>query len=144
VGRAELRTIITVRAPIERVFEHLTDHEAMGRWPGVGGCRVVREGKPRNGRGAIREVKARGLTLLEEVVVFDPPHRFDYQIVKGLPVAHRGTVHLVPSADGVVVTWDITMASRWPLIAEIACAQLRTGLPKALAFFKRETESAPR
>lgn len=144
MGRAELRTTLEVRAPIETVFERLTDHEVMARWPGIGGCRLVREGRPRNGRGAIREVKVRGLTLLEEVVVFEPPHRFDYEIIKGLPVAHRGTVHLVPSKDGTLVTWDITMASRWPLLAEVVCAQLRSGMPRALQFFKTATESDAR
>lgn len=137
-----MTTSIEVRAPIERVFEHLTDHEQMARWPGISGCRLIQTGSPKNGRGAIREVRVRGLVLHEEVVVFAPPHRYDYEIVRGLPVKHRGTVHLLATEDGGTrVTWDITMATRLPLLAEIVCAQLRAGLPKALAFVKAELES---
>jgi len=86
----------------------------MSDWPGVSSCRLVREGSPRNGLGAVREVVGNGLTLLEEVVAYLPLEGYDYKITKGLPVDHLGSVRLKSIDDGVRLTWNIRMSSRWP------------------------------
>jgi hypothetical protein len=140
MGRSEVRESIDVVAPLEFVFERITDHEAMSAWPGIQACELVREGQPRNGLGALRRIRALGLTLLEEIVAFEPPHRFDYRIIRGLPVDHHATIRLSARADVVAVDWSIRLASRWPLVSEATGALLRRGLPGALAYFKRETE----
>ena len=114
MGRFTIHEEARIAAPIEAVWERLTDHEGMSDWPGVGSCRLVRDGTPRNGLGAVREIKARGLTLLEEIVVWQPPERFEYTITKGLPVDHRGIVQLARDGDATRVTWNIRMDSRWP------------------------------
>lgn len=134
----------TVHAPMDMVFERLIDHESMNDWPGVGSCRLIVAGTPRNGLGAVRAVKARGLTLHEEVVLYEPPERFEYRIIKGLPVTHLGSVRLFQEGESVRVCWRITVSSRLPLLSWIICQQLRGGLPKALAYFKAETEKAAR
>ena len=72
-------------APIERVFDAISDHEAMTNWPGVSLSCLIREGTQRNGQGAIREIFARGLKVVEELVCWDPPVRYDYKILKGSP-----------------------------------------------------------
>jgi hypothetical protein len=133
---------LRVAAPIDLVFQRLVDHEAMSEWPGIASCRLVREGVPRNGLGAVREVKARGLTLLEEVVHYEPPLRYDYRITKGLPVDHLGTVRLSPMEGGVELSWEVRMASRWPLVCEVVGRLLKNGLDGALGWFKAETERA--
>jgi uncharacterized protein YndB with AHSA1/START domain len=79
-----------IAAPIDHVFERLTDHEAMVDWPGISACKLVVEGAPRNGLGAVRRVTVSGLTLDEQVVTWEPPSRFEYRIIRGLPVKHRG------------------------------------------------------
>lgn len=144
MGRADVHATLRVRAPIEFVFDQLVDHDAMNDWPDIASCRLIREGSPRNGLGAVREVKTRGLRLLEEVVEFDPPHRYDYSIIKGLPVEHRGTVTLTEEGQSVRVEWNVRMRSRWPLVCEIVGALLQRGLPNSLDHFKRETERALR
>ena len=140
MGRAHVRDTIDIQAPIERVFERLVDHEAMSDWPGIAYCRLVREGTPRNGLGAIREMRARGLRLVEEVVHYEPPVRYDYSIRKGLPVDHLGSVTLAPKDGGVRLTWEIRMRSRWPLVCGVVGFLLGKGLPSALAHFKAKTE----
>ena len=106
----------------------------MAEWPGVQSVRLVRDGAPeRNGLGAIRRVKLLGLTLDEEVVRWDPPHRFDYVIIKGLPVRHLGKLELTEEGDETTLTWRITLASRVPLLAALVLWRLRAGLPAALA-----------
>jgi len=144
MGQAHVSKKIHIAAPIELVFERLLDHEAMGDWPGIGSCRLVREGTPRNGLGAVRQVKVRGLTLLEEVVHYEPPLRYDYRITKGLPVDHLGSVRLVPTEGGVELSWEVRMTSRWPLVCEVVGNMLSRGLDEALASFKTETEKVTR
>src|SRR5262249_55346475 len=102
---------IRIRAPIERVFERLTDHEDMRRWPGVSACRLITEGTPRNGLGAVRRISVYGLTLDEAVVRFEPPHRYDYSIVRGLPVDHLGTVELSAQGATTEVRWRVRLSS---------------------------------
>jgi len=141
MGNAKLRESITIDAPIEHVFERLVDHEAMSDWPGVGRSRLVVEGSPeRNGLGAVRAIRAKGVTLLEEVVRFEPPTRMDYTITKGLPVEHLGVVRLEEVGGSVELTWEVTMSSRWPGVSAIVIRLLGNGLPTALAFFKEDTE----
>ena len=140
MGQAPVSKKIHIEAPIELVFERLVDHDAMNDWPVITSCRVVREGTPRNGLGAVRKVKTRGLNLLEEVVHYEPPLRYDYRITKGLPVDHLGTVRLSPTEGGVELSWEVRMTSRWPLVCEVVGYLLAKGLDETLAWFKAETE----
>lgn len=152
MGRSTLTLERTIRAPLQMVFDRITDHEAMSDWPGVSKCWLVAEGTPRNGLGAVRAVKARGLTLHEKVVLFEPPNCFEYTIIKGLPVDHLGSVSLAVDNDGagdggsdvVRLRWHISISSRVPLLARIMTWQLRTGLPAAVDYFIAETERAAR
>jgi len=144
VGRTRIHLTETIRAPLQLVFDRISDHEDMRNWPGVSDCRLVAEGQPRNGIGAVRAVKARGLTLHEKVVSFDPPDGFDYTIVKGLPVDHLGQVRLSEAGDQTRIDWTVEMSSRIPLLAQLVGMILKRGLPSALAHFKRETERAAR
>jgi uncharacterized protein YndB with AHSA1/START domain len=142
VGTKNVEARALVRAPIARVFERITDHEAMREWPGIGACRLVKDGSPRNGLGAVRRIRAMGITLDEEVVHYEPNVGYDYSIIRGLPVDHRGVVRLSEVDGGVEILWRVRLASRWPLVAEIAGTALQRGLPKALAYFAGETERA--
>ena len=142
MGQTHVHVTVNIKAPIELVFDAVSDHEAMSDWPGVSSCRLVREGTPRNGQGAVREIRARGLELLEEVVHWEPPVRYDYTITRGLPVEHLGSVRVAPDGDGVTLTWDIRMSSRWPLVCGVVAYALRRSLPAALAQVKAEVEEA--
>ena len=135
MGFARIEVSVVVRAPLQQVFERITDHEAMAQWPGISSCALIAEGTPRNGVGAIRRIKASGLTLDEQVVSFEPPHGYAYQIIRGLPVKHLGTVRLTEAADGVRVDWHVELSSRLPLVAQLVGMALRRGLPGALKYF---------
>lgn len=142
MGQVHVVKKILIDAPIERVFEQLVDHEAMSDWPGVGSCVLVREGAPRNGLGAVRQVKTNGLSLLEEVVHYEAPTGYDYRITKGLPVEHLGTVRLSEMGDGVELRWEVRMSSGWPLICGFVGSRLSKGLDQVLPWFKQCVESA--
>ncbi len=141
MGKGAVDIEASIRAPIARVFERLIDHEGMAKWPGIGACRLVKEGTPRNGLGAVRRIKVSGITLDEEVVHYDAPTAFDYAIIRGLPVDHhRGQVRLAETGGAVRVTWSIRLSSRVPLLAQLTALGLRRGLPKALAYLRAELE----
>ncbi len=142
MGKTQVERRKLVRAPIELVFERITNHEDMKNWPGVASCELVQIGEPRNGLGAVRKIRAGGLTLHEKIVQWEPPNRFDYTIIKGLPVDHRGTVTLARVGDGVEVCWTVKMSSQIPLLAQIVGLLLGRGLGQALSYFARETETA--
>jgi len=142
---SELVRRVRIRRPKDVVFAMLSDHEGMARWPGVSRCRLVTEGQPRNGVGAVRQVTAGGLTLLEEVVEFSPPDRFAYTIIKGLPVEHLGTLQLFDDrggdGDATLVEWRIRMTSRWPGLAPAVRVVLGIGLGRALSFVRDQLEA---
>jgi hypothetical protein len=116
----------------------------MSDWPGVTHSRLTSEGsEERNGLGAIRVVRARGLDIHEEVVHFDRPNGYEYKITKGLPVKHLGSAGLTDLGGGTTrLAWDVRLSSRLPLAARLIAWQIAAGLPKALDHFKREVERA--
>ena len=145
MGQFDVHASIEIEAPIEAVFEQLTDHESMAGWPGIQSCQLVKQGAPRNGVGAVRRVRAGFISLDEEVIRFDPPQGYAYTIIRGLPVEHRGTVSLTAHQARVTVSWDVHIASRWPLMAQVIGRALARGLPGALAHVKKQIEGrAPR
>ena len=133
---------ISVAAPIATVFAGLTDHEAMVTWPGISGCQLIVPGTPRNGLGAVRRITALGVTLDEVIVRYEPPCRFDYQIIRGLPVEHLGVVRLSRRDQVVDVDWQVDLDSRYPLVARSAALALGWGLPRALRHVARQVEAA--
>jgi len=130
-----------VNAPIDRVFARMSDHEGMRAWPGVASAKLLTEGTPKNGLGAVRRVVAGGLTLDEKVVAFTPPHGFDYTIIRGLPVQHIGRVRLRAIGGGVDVFWTIELSSRVPLLAQVVAFALQRALGPVLRHVARSCEA---
>lgn len=108
----EVHVHIEIAASIERVFEAMSDHEVFISGPGAR-CVVTRVGSSeKNGLGAIREVDARGLHFVEEVVRFERPRRYDYLVrsiaLKSLrmPFAHElGWLEFSELAGKTRVDW---------------------------------------
>jgi uncharacterized protein YndB with AHSA1/START domain len=136
MGHRQIRVRATLRAPIAHVYERLADHEDMRNWPGVSDCKLIREGTPRNGVGAVRVVlhgRLHGVT--EEVYLYEPPHRLGYRVIKGPPIQHQALVTLAEQGDQVELTWEIELSSRVPLLAQFMGAVLRRGLSHVLASY---------
>ncbi len=89
-----------VQAPIEVVFDVLTDHRAYADFTPLRKVELVQPGVPApNGVGAIRALHAVGPPIKEQVTEYEPPTRFVYKMIAGAPVRdHVGTVEL--SAEG--------------------------------------------
>jgi hypothetical protein len=91
----------SIAAPIEVVFEVLTDHRGTANISAFRSSTLEREGEPPpNGVGAIRKLRLAGPPIREQVTVFDPPALFAYKLLSGIPArSHRGTVELAPYED---------------------------------------------
>ncbi|WP_224367739.1 SRPBCC family protein [Hyalangium versicolor] len=145
MGHSHVRFRATLHAPIELVFAQLTDHEDMRNWPGVTDCRLIREGTPRNGVGAIRVVSHPLHSVTEEVNLYEPPHRFGYSIIKGPPIRHQGTVTLVERGERTELEWDVKLSSRIPLLAQVLGRFVKRGLGHVFAtYFIPKVEAAAR
>jgi len=80
-------------APVEIIFNLLTDHESFGRVINTKIRRVVdSKGENKNGLGSVRRADIFPLPGFEETVItFDPNHLMEYMITKGSPIKnHKG------------------------------------------------------
>ncbi|HEX8050749.1 MAG TPA: SRPBCC family protein [Solirubrobacterales bacterium] len=131
-----------VAAPPEIVFDVLTDHR---RYPEITSLRkaeLEREGEPTpNGLGAIRVLTVAGPPMREEVIGYDPPHRFSYTILSGLPVRdHVGTVQLTPRDGGTKVVYAIRTTPTLPVGGFAVVAVLKQAIKSLLGGVAKESE----
>ena len=97
-----------ISAPIAEVWERYTDHLAWNDWAGMGTVTRTRDGRDAvNGVGSVRCISSAGVKVYEEVVVYEPPHRQQYRIIKGGPGIkdHLGDVTFASQENGTLVTW---------------------------------------
>lgn len=124
-------------APLETVWEVLSDHRGMPSWSRVSSVELDQKGSPdANGVGAVRVLKTGPIRVVEEITEFEPPESLAYRMTKGLPIkSWEGHVELVAAGDGTKVTWRIDMepdmpAMGWALkrMARKLCEDLAEGL----------------
>ena len=129
-------------APPARVFALLTDHVEFGRVLGED-IRVERQGVPApNGLGAVRAVRARGLTIREEVVAWEESRTMAYRVVSGAPLQnHLGELRFTPDGGGTRLDYRIRFDWPWylggalvgNLVAKSLHQQISAGLTKMAA-----------
>lgn len=138
--------------PIEKAFEAISDHQNYSLYVGVKEANLLRSGdESKNGKGAIRQIKAGGLTLQEEIVEFRQPSRMDYRIIDSKPIGMnhtKGTIELTPQGEKTKVVWHSEFGFRVPLIGQWldnvfgpkfskAFSVLLRGMEKRYHFFNR-------
>ncbi len=100
----------TTTAPIETVFDALTDHRAIADYVwAVRRSTLDREGTPApNGVGAVRRLEALGPAIVEEIIEYQRPTGYAYKMLSGAPVRdHVGTVELREAGAGTEVSWHL-------------------------------------
>jgi uncharacterized protein YndB with AHSA1/START domain len=107
----------TTTAPIETVFDALTDHRAIADYTRA--CRrstLDREGIPApNGVGAVRRLEALGPAIVEEIIEYQRPNGYAYKLVSGAPVRdHVGTIELREAGTGTAVSWHLRSTPKIP------------------------------
>jgi uncharacterized protein YndB with AHSA1/START domain len=132
-----------VAAPPEIVFDVLTDHRRYTEITALRRAELEREGEPApNGVGAIRVLSAvPGPPMREEVLAYEPPFRFSYTILSGLPLRdHVGTVELSPSDGGTEVVYAIRTTPTVPVGGFLVIAVLKQAIKQLLGGVTKESE----
>ncbi|MEW6555457.1 MAG: SRPBCC family protein [Actinomycetota bacterium] len=113
---------IRIQTPIEKAWELLSDQEGYTFVRQVKSTRLLKEGRgDRNGVGAVLEIKAMGATIVWEVSVFEPPHRFEYRIT-GFPLSFQhdiGAVELTSDGEYTDIHWLSRFAVPVPLAGRV-------------------------
>lgn len=80
---------------------------------------IDRPGTPiPDGVGLVRTMVTGRTTSVEEVVAFEPPERYSYELLSGLPiVGYRADVRLSPNLGdgGTDIAWRSTFHAKVPL-----------------------------
>lgn len=131
-----------VAAPPETVFEVLTDHRRYSEITPLRKSELEREGEPApNGVGAVRVLSTVGPPLREEVVAYEPPSRFSYKLLAGLPVRdHLGTVELTPRDGGTHVVYAVRTTPTVPLLGGVVVAAVKLGVGQLIGGIAKKAE----
>ena len=111
-----------IRAPIERVWELLSDQEAYTFAKVVNEATLLKEGRgEKDGVGAVVRVRALGAPVTWEIVAFEPPARLEYRITKVLlPMRHEiGAVEFTTRGDGTDVRWTSSFEVPIPIVGRL-------------------------
>ncbi len=137
----------TVAAPIELVFDVLTDHRGYSKLTPLRSSTLEREGEPApNGIGAVRVLKLAGPPIREEVTEFDAPSRFAYKMLSGAPVRnHTGTVELASAgAASTELVWRVDSTPSIPVPGAVWAAAMRPVINMLLRGVVKESERRAR
>ena len=136
-----------IDAPVEVVWDVLTDHAAYRSWTPVVSSRLVTEGTTEpNGVDAVRFLGVGPVGAKEKVLVHEPPHHLAYTVVAGLPVREYRADARLTEGDGPWTELEYTGSFRPTLpgtgrvLAFLVTSVLRT-LVSSLA---RESERRAR
>jgi hypothetical protein len=132
----------TVAAPIEVVFDVLTDHAGYARILPLRSATLERQGEPApNGVGAIRVLRAVGPPTREQVTEYIRPTRFSYKALSGVPAReHGGTVELRANGAGTEVTYRVTTVPKLPVPEVVWVAIMRQVIGQLLGAVVKEAE----
>jgi carbon monoxide dehydrogenase subunit G len=110
----------TVAAPIETVWDKLSDHVGMSQWgPGISVTMDKLGTDDPNGVGAVRRIASPGPgpDIVEEVVTFEAPNLFGYKALSGTPFpGYAGEVRLTPSGSGTHINYTVSTTASFPLV----------------------------
>jgi uncharacterized protein YndB with AHSA1/START domain len=132
----------SVAAPPQTVFDVLTDHRLYAKITPLRRAALEREGEPPpDGVGAIRVLSSVGPPLREEVIAYQPPSRFAYKLLSGMPVRdHVGTVELSPDGEGTRMVYAVRTASTLPLVGPVVIAVVKQGIKVLIKGISTESE----
>ncbi len=130
--------------PIEKAFEAITDHANYHLYAAVDKADLLKSGSDdKNGVGAIREIKSGGMTLQEEIVAYESPHKMAYQIISAKPFAieHRvGEITLREAGNATKVIWHSEFNFSAPIIGSFLTKFLGPKVAKSFASLLRGME----
>ena len=125
----EVRVRVHIAAPVERVFNAVSDHESFLRSEGGVSAKVVRPGEPEcNGLGCVREVRVgQRARYVEEITAWQRPSAFEYTIREtSLPLRHAGSrLTFTARGDGTDVEWTSRFEVTVPILGRLLSARAK-------------------
>jgi uncharacterized protein YndB with AHSA1/START domain len=126
---------VYIDAPIERVFDAVSDHERFLSADDGTKTKLLREGTAeRNGLGCIREVRVgRRARYVEEITAWERPFSFEYTIREtSLPLRHQGSrITFTAKRGGTDVEWTSRFAITVPVLGRFLRARAERRYAKA-------------
>lgn len=131
-------------APREAVWALLADAEGWSRWGIWEETRLERQGEPPGGGlGAVKHMVQPSRTVVEEVTVFEPPVRYGYRLLSGIPVKdYEAEVLLSEQGDGTEIVWRSQFAGRLPGVGGLVRRKLQPVMQDVAERLAREAERA--
>jgi hypothetical protein len=102
----------------EAVWRLVADARGWSRWGAWQSAELEREGDPpAGGIGAVKALKRGRVVSREEVTEFEPPARFGYRLLSGLPLrGYEAQVTLAAApGGGTDITWRSRFEPKIPL-----------------------------
>ncbi len=105
---------------LDDIFAQISDHRKFLSGGGLT-CRMMQKGVPnKNGKGAVRMVRTKKRTLIEEITDFEENKGYDYLIKEVRPPAafthHSGWLEFTEVNDQVRVDWHSHFTFTTPII----------------------------
>lgn len=131
-----------VHAPVEVVWDVLTDHRGYVNWAGVTKAALERQGSPDpNGVGAVRYLRKGPVAVREEVVASEAPRTFSYTVLSGPPVRdYLAKVTLTADGDATLVDWTVRFEPKIPFTGIVILPVVRKVITDLLAGATRESQ----
>ena len=119
MGQQNIHISQLFNAPIETIFNILTDHESFGQVIGTRIKRVVDSpGENPNGVGSVRRISAFPTPAFEETVItFEPNQLMEYVISKGSPIKnHKGRMEFSEERGQTRLEYSIIFEPKLPFL----------------------------
>lgn len=139
MGTQQIKIIQEFNAPVDTVFNILTDHEAFGRLIKAKIKRIKSSSdENKNGLGSVRQIQAFPTIAFEETVIsFRANKLMEYQITKGSPVKnHKGRMEFTEKNGKTCLNYTIDFEPKTafflfgPLIKKAIEAPIKKGLKR--------------
>ena len=119
MSKQRIKITQSFNAPVEDVFNILTDHHAFGQVINANIRRVVdSKDENKNGTGSVRRISTFPAPAFEETVVtFEPNRLMEYVVSKGSPIKnHLGQMEFADDAGGARLDYTIDFEPKLPFV----------------------------
>jgi uncharacterized protein YndB with AHSA1/START domain len=131
-------------APRERVWERLTDTAAWADWAPFQSASVETPGPDEpEGVGMVRRLgRGMGQVTVERITEFEPPERFAYELVYGVPVSdYSAVVTLTEDGGGKLISWRSVFRGKFPVPVALVRPPLERFIRRSAEGLARAAES---
>ncbi len=119
MGEQHIKIVQLFNAPVDLIFNLLTDHKAFGKVINAKIKRVVdSQDENKNGLGSVRRINAFPAPAFEETVVtFEPNQLMEYVVSKGSPIKnHKGRMEFSDEQGQTKLNYTIDFEPKLPFL----------------------------